>query len=244
MAWPHPFVAGDRLNMLNPDPAKLRYLGIDLHSRTRRRVVVVLTWGALMIGMGVLSYTLDTQPFFRTHPIIGFYLVVLVLGLFTLGSVFRDGGAIKPFQFRVWHIHGPRGGEFVFLRNLDDWARYQHGTRLAELPDEQQHEVLRTYRVGYYVFPADKSKTPERLDEREIAVRNEASTTALKWVTLFCFSLAGAYAVKTIPLRSTDVAMSFLTLGIFAFNGPRSLILWNEPDPRESSDLALVSSAS
>jgi hypothetical protein len=230
--------------MLNPDPAKLRYLGIDLHSRTRRRIVVVLTWLAFVIGMSLLSYTLDTQPFFLTHPIIGFYLVALAVGLFTLASVFRDGGVVKPFHLRVWHIHGMHGDEFVLLRNLDDWARYQHGARLTELPEEQQREVLRTYRVGYYVFPADKSKTPERLDEREVAVRNQASTNALKWVTLFCFSLAGAYATKTIPIRSTDVAMTLLTLGIVAFNGPRSLILWNEPDPRENGDLALVQQVS
>jgi hypothetical protein len=226
--------------MLNPDPAKVRYLGIDLHSRTRRRIVVALTWMVFVIGMGLLSYTLDTKPFFHTHPIIGFYLVALAVGLFILGSVFRDGGVIKSFTLRVWHIHGPRGGQFVLLRSLDDWALYQHGARLADLPEGQQQEVLRTYRVGYYVFPADKSKTPERLDEREIAVRNQASTNALRWVTFLCFYLAGAYAVGTIPLRSTDVAMSFLTLGVCAFNGPRSLILWNEPDPRESGDPMLV----
>jgi hypothetical protein len=230
--------------MLNPDPAKLRYLGIDLHSRTRRRIVVVFTWLAFVIGMSLLSYTLDTQPFFLAHSIIGFYLVAFAVGLFTLASVFRDGGVVKTFHLRVWHIHGMRGGEFVLLRSLDDWARYQHGARLTELPEEQQREVLRTYRVGYYVFPADKSKTPERLDEREIAVRNQASTNALRWVTLFCFSFAGAYATKTIPIRSTDVAMSLLTLGIVAFNGPRSLILWNEPDPRESGDLTLVQQVS
>jgi hypothetical protein len=226
--------------MLNPDPTKLHYFGIDLHSRTRRRMVVVLTWVGFVAGMSLLTYALDTQPFFATHPIIGFYLVVLVLGLFILGSVFRDGGVVKPFKLRVWHIHGRRGGEFVLLRNLDDWARYQHGARLADLPEEQQQEVLRTYRVGCYVFPADKSRTPERLDEREIAVRNQASTSTLSWITLLCFSLAGAYAVKMISLRSTDVAMTFLTLGVIALNGPRSLILWNEPDPRESGDLTLV----
>jgi hypothetical protein len=48
--------------MLNPDPAKLRYLGIDLHSRTRRRMVVVLTWLTFVIGMSV-------RPASNTSPV-------------------------------------------------------------------------------------------------------------------------------------------------------------------------------
>jgi hypothetical protein len=226
--------------MLNANPAKLRYLGIDLHSRARRRVLVVLTWLVFFIGMGLLSYAVDSQPVFRNHPVAAFYLVVLATGLFLLGSVFREGGAVRRFDFPVWHIRGRRGGEFVLLRDLDDWARYKHGAPLAELPQEQQQEVLHTYRVGYYFFPADKSMTPDRLDEREIAVCNQASKNALQWITLFCFTFAGGYAAEKIPLHATDVAMSFLTLGVLAFNGPRSLILWNEPDPRDSGDPGLV----
>ncbi|MGA2250916.1 hypothetical protein [Terracidiphilus sp.] len=226
--------------MLNPDPAKVRYLGIDLHSRTRRRIVVLVTWILFFVGMSVLTFALDTPAFFRSHSAIGLYCALLFANLFTLGSVFREGSVLKRFDLPVWRLRSLGGKQFVLIRDLNGWAKYQYGAPLAELSEEQQHEVLLKYRVGSYLFPADKSKTPERLDEREIVVRDQASRNVLRWITLLCFCLAGSYACKAIPLRPIDVSMTFITLGIAAFIMPKSIILWNEPDPRISGDLQPV----
>jgi hypothetical protein len=224
--------------MLNPDPAKLRYLGIDLRSRTRRRWVVSITWALFFVGMAMLSNWFDSQRYFMSHPLLALGLALGAVILYTLGSVFRDGGALKHFDLPTWRLRGLRG-QFVLLQSLDDWARYKHGARLDELPLEQQEEVLRTYRMGFYFFPADKSMTPERLDEREIAVRNQASMSTLKWLTLFCFSFAATYATSS-GLHRMDVVLGLMTIGVIALNGPKSIILWNEPDPRIGNDLAPV----
>jgi hypothetical protein len=36
--------------MLRSYPERLRFLGIDLHSRTRRRIAVVLTYGSINLS--------------------------------------------------------------------------------------------------------------------------------------------------------------------------------------------------
>lgn len=224
--------------MLNPE--KLRYLGIDLHSRTRRRVLVVATWLAFLVGMEALNVVLSLVPWFGVHPMAALGLGMAAVALFSFGSVFRDGGAVRRFQMPIWCMRGHKGEGFVMLRDLDDWARYKFGAKLADLPEAEQQQVLRTYRVGYYWFPAGRSRTPERLDERELAVRNEASVTTLRWVGLLCFSFAGTFGARMRPIGSGEVGITLLMLGCCAFNGPRSVILWNEPDPRINGDLALV----
>ena len=224
--------------MLNS--VKLRYLGIDLHSRARRRFAVALTWIALFLAMTALSVLFDSEAWFRDHPLVALLVAGLAAYLFSLVSVFRDGGAVRRFEMPVWKVSAGDKSGYVMLGNLDDWARYKYDGALAELPEEEQQQVLRTYKVGYYLFPADRSRAPERLDEREIAVRNQASTNALRWVVFFCFSTAGACASSVQHVGRLDLAMELLTIGLIGLYAPRALILWNEPNPREVEGTAAM----
>jgi hypothetical protein len=115
------------------------------------------------------------------------------------------------------------------------------GDKFDALPDPQQKELLRTYRVGNYFFPAEASKAPGRLDEREEGEKQRASSRTLVWLTGFCFCLSGACAFGNAGMRPVEIAGLFVTLGFIATTGPKASILWNEPDPRIENDLQLVS---
>ena len=224
--------------MLNSDPKKLRFLGIDMQSQTRRRAAVVLTYGLYVIAIGCLaagSKSVDGLQHYRA----GFWLMLLVSSWVMGFSIFREGGVVKRFKLPVWQMRGTRG-EWVLLRDLDDWAKYKHGGTFEELPPAHQQELLRRYKVGNYFFPANRSMTPERLDEREIAEIDRASRRTLVLLCSFCFCLAGAYSAPAIHLHSEDIAATLFLLGTFAMTGPKAGILWSEPDPRASADLQLV----
>jgi len=224
--------------MLSADPKKLRLLGIDMHARGRRRSAVVLTYGVYLIAMGWLVRETRSVPGLREYY--GGYWLMLLASSWVMGfSFLREGGAVKRFKLPVWRVRGEEGG-WVLLRNLDDWAKYNYGDTFDALPEERQQEVLRKYRVGNYFFPASGSRTPDRLDEREVAELDRASKRTLTLLCTFCFSLAGAYAARNAVLRREDVAAVLFTLGTFAMSGPKASILWNEPDPRIGADLKLV----
>jgi hypothetical protein len=224
--------------MLNPDAKKLRYLGIDMHSRTRRRAAVVLTYGIFVIATGCVLAAWKTEAGFQ-HYWAGFCSMLLLSSCVMGASIFREGGIVKRFKLPVWEMRGAEGG-WVMLRDLNDWAKYSHGDMFDALPPAQQEDVLRRYKVGNYYFPAQRSMTPERLDEREIAEMNRASRRTLTLLCTFCFSLAGAYSVPAIHLHNEDIAATFFLLSVFAMTGPKASILWSEPDPRTNADLQLV----
>ena len=96
--------------------------------------------------------------------------------------------------------------------------------------------MLRTYKVGNYLVPAEGSRDPDRLDERERAVRDGAYSRTLELLTLFCFVCAGIYFyVGGKLMQPADVVVTFLMLGTFAATWPKAMILWSEPDPREEA---------
>jgi len=220
--------------------AKLSYLGIDLRSRRRRRIAVVCSWAAFFVGMVALGNFLDNESFSVHHSHIALWATLAYVCLFYYLSVFRDGGVIRPFHFRTLPLAGFKGG-VVVLSSLDEWARYSYGAALADLPEEQQQDVLRKYRVGHYYFPADKSRSPERLDEREIAIRDRASASTLRWVAVFCVCGAGSLTGHNfVHLQPADVITVLFHIVFMVIAGPAAVILWTEPDPRENGELTLV----
>lgn len=224
--------------MLNT--ARLHYLSIDLHSRRRRRMVVVCSWVAFFLGMAAVDTFLDNGSFSAHHPELSLWVAIAYVCLFYYLSVFRDGGAIRPFHFRTLPLAGFKG-RVVVLSSLDDWARHNHGADLADLPEEQQQDVLRRYRVGRYYFPADKSRSPERLDEREMMIRDRASASTLRWVGICCAVSAGSLAGHSFThLEPADVITILVNIAFMAVAGPATVILWTEPDPRDSGELSLV----
>lgn len=224
--------------MLNT--AKLRYLAIDLHSRRRRRIVIVCNWVAFSLGMSALDVCLDNQSFSIRHPVLSLWVTIVYVCLFYYLSVFRDGGAIRPFHFRTLPLAGFKD-RVVVLSSLDDWARYSYGAALADLQEEKQQDVLSRYRVGRYYFPADKSRSPERLDEREMMIRDRASASTLRWVGFCCACWAGTFTGHNFALlEPADLTTSLFSIAFMALAGPATVILWTEPDPRDSGELFLV----
>jgi hypothetical protein len=224
--------------MLNT--ANLRYLGIDLHSRRRRRVVVVCNWIIFFLGMAALDTLLDSRSFSGRHPERSLWVTLAYICLFYFLSVFRDGGAIRPFHFRTLPLAGFKG-RVVVLSSLDDWARHSHGADLADLPEDQQQDVMRRYRVGRYYFPADKSRSPQRLDEREMMIRDRACASTLRWVGTFCAVYAASLTSHNFRhLQPADIATSLFNIAFIAVAGPATVILWTEPDPRDLNELSLV----
>lgn len=224
--------------MLNT--SKLSYLAIDLHSRRRRRIVVVCSWIAFQLGIAALETFLDHESFSVRHPELSWWITIAYICLFYYVSVFRDGGAIRPFHFRTLPLAGYKG-RVVILSCLDEWARYYHGAPLADLAEDQQQDVLSRYRVGRYYRDADKSRSPERLDEREMMVRDRASATTLRWVAIWvgiaAFSLTGHNFAHRQP---ADVITVLFNIVFIAIAGPATVILWTEPDPRATDEPRLV----
>jgi len=224
--------------MLNT--AKLRYLGIDLHSRRRRRIVVVCSWAAFTAGSAALESFLDDRSFSVHHHELSLWAAIAYVCLFYYLSVFRDGGAIRPFHFRTRPLAGLRG-RVVVLNSLDDWARYYYGAALDDLPQEQQQDVLRRYRVGYYYREANKSRSPERLDERETMIRDRASASTLRWVGISCAVGAASLTGHNFAhLQPANIITVLFNIVFMVMAGPATVILWIEPDPHESGDLTLM----
>jgi hypothetical protein len=224
--------------MLNSDLNKLHFLGIDLHSRWRRRLLVALTYSIFLISMAVLVEESKRVPALQSYHS-GFWLMLILATAFQTFGIFREGGPVKRFNEAVRPFPGMKDGA-VILGSLDDRAEYQFGAKFDALPEEQQKELLRTYRVGNYLFPAEPSKAPGRLDEREIAEKQQASSKTLVWLARYSLCLAGIYAFREVGMSSEGLAATFLTLGFLAATGPKANILWNEPDPRIEGDLQLV----
>ncbi len=236
--------------MLNPDPKKLRWLGIDMRSRTRRRCAVVLHVAVGVLGLFTLAAATADEPVLQRYHL-SLYLMLLLTLLCSQG-IFREGGVVKPFQERKEHEKAPwrlrgRPGRFVMLGSLDDRAEYRYGAKFDDLAEAEQQELLMKYRVGNYLFPAEASKAPGMqkappiLDEREQREKERANSITLKVMTGWLFYLAANYGTgHSKAMSGADIASLLLTFGFFATNGPKIYILWNEPSPLSEDDLHLV----
>ncbi len=214
--------------MLNTNAANLRFLGIDMQARWRRRVAVVASYTVFVVAM--LSIQAQTWDAFG-HP----YWVMWVMSfvLVFLG-VFRDGALVKSF-----FVPKQAPAEMLMVGSLDEWARYKYGTAgFEESSAEQQEDLLKRYRVGTYLMPRSESREhrPWLLDEREAGERDRASRRTLVLLGTYMTSMAGIYANHSNGLTKTqDVVALMLQLAVMAMTLPKAIVLWEEPDPREIS---------
>jgi len=214
--------------MLNTNTANLRFLGIDMQARWRRRVAVVASY--IVFGVAMLSIQAQIWDAFG-HP----YWVMWVMSfvLVFLG-VFRDGALVKSF-----FVPKQAPAEMLMVGSLDEWARYRYGTTgFEESSAQQQEDLLKRYRVGTYLMPRSGSREhrPWLPDEREAGERDRASRRTLVLLGTYLTSMAGIYSIHPDRLTKTqDVVALLLQLIVMAITLPKAIVLWEEPDPREES---------
>ncbi len=211
--------------MLRTEEKMSRWLGMDMRARWRRRVAVVVTYLALIAAIAA------SQGDWWGHPLLA--MVVLVL-LVMVSGVFGNFGPVKSFE-----EPGVRVGARVMVNGLDEWARYRFAApSFEEATEEQQAELLRTYRFGSYLLPA---RPYTYLDERETRERDGAVRWAMRWVATFVAVAAGRYAVARHPVSGMDVAADFTMIWVLVVTLPQARVLWTEADPREmNGEMELV----
>ena len=170
---------------------------------------------------------------------LGAPVLMLVIAFVCSLGIFRENGPVKAFNEPIWRLKGVKGGS-VLLRSLDDLAEYRFGGKFDDLPAGQQSDVLGTYRVGNYFYPAASSKAPSRLDERERIEKDRAYSATLVSLTRYLFIVAGVYSVRRSGPSSIEVMALLISLGFIGQNGPKASILWNEPTPFPSGELRVV----
>jgi hypothetical protein len=212
--------------MLATDEKRLRWWGVDMRQRWRRRVAVVVTYFVLFVMIEMAM-----QSPWPEHP----YWTLVSMMVSTMGwvalSVFRKNGVVKSFEDPLG-MRGSMAGT-MFVNGLDEWARYRYGVAsFEEASEAQQAELLKRYRVGTFVVPA-KPKPWTGLDEREIGERNDASRWALERIAIFLASYAVFLGVWSKPIAPLEVAGFLWSFSVLAQTLPQARVLWTEPDPRE-----------
>jgi hypothetical protein len=212
--------------MLATDEKRLRWWGIDMGPRWRRRVAVVATYFVLFVLVAVA-----TDNHWAAHNYLALAAMVLLTVIWQSLSIFRKDGVVKSFEDPPLTKSGIRG--MVFVNGLDEWAQYKFGVASFEDANEQQKaELLRRYRVGTYAFPA-KPKPWTGLDEREVGERDDASRWALRRIAWLLAFYAGTFAVKPKPIAPVAVAGFLWSFFLLAVTLPQARVLWTEPDARE-----------
>ena len=221
--------------MLSEDPKKLRFLGIDLRSRGRRRALVFLTYFLFLFAMA------GVQTFFDYHHVASHWwtlpggfselaAMILLTCAFSVSGIFRENGPVKPFGP---HKLFKRYGDRLILETRDDLARYLYEKPLAELSLEEQAEVKRRWRPGKYLAKDKAFFAPGLPDERELAEAGRASRTALGILCFLLMMSAGTLAGYGVDLHSGAATVECCELALAAVTLPKAIILWSEADPRE-----------
>ncbi len=213
--------------MLATDEKRLRWCGIDMRARWRRRVAVVATYFVLFV---MISAARDNH--WPAHPYWTLMGMAVPTTIWVMASVFRKNGVVKSFEDPL-RMRGSMAGK-VFVNGLDEWAQYRYGVAsFEEASEAQQAELLKRYRVGTFVVPAKpESERWTGLDEREIGKRNDASRWALQRIAGFLAVYAGIMAVEK-PVSPIEVSGILWSFSLVARTLPQARVLWTEPDPRE-----------
>ena len=220
------------------DVPKLHWCGIDMRSRWRRRVAVVMTYAVLVIVVIAIGDHAEHQGWVMAGLAIGIEVLIWL-------SVMRGDGIVKRFEPKPpMRIKGM--GEVVFIEGLDQWAQhfYNAPTFDAATP-AQQNELLSRFKAGRRVFLAKhtESDTPW-LDERELKERDSAERWTARQVMLLLAAYAGVFTSRAIQQRTVhplEVATEFLMFAVTMQTLPRARVLWTEPDPQDvSGELILV----
>ena len=215
--------------MLATTETKLRWWGIDMRPRWRRRVSVVVTY-AVLISLTVLIGGLGEM-----HPLLAIAAVAIATGALRAISVFRNNGLVKSFEETSFN----RIGKYVVVGSLDEWARYRYGVADFEgANNEQQAELLSNYHVGNRLVP---SKTFEdcSLDERERKERDSICRWALNRVA-FCLAISAGVSANWKHIEPIEISVFFLMFCLLSTTLPQARVLWTEPAPHELGDLSLA----
>jgi hypothetical protein len=217
--------------MLSNDPKRFKRLGIDLRPRWLRRLAVVLTY---LVYAGV-SIGLHRREAFPSGEMVAWLAWIWVICF----SIFGLFSPLKSFH----DPSRPAGGRLfagwkntVMLGSLDDWAKYKFGDVFDRVTDEQQQELLQTYRVGNYLMPYKSASgfDPRVPDEREWGERNWAVDRTLRFLTFLLIVEAVETAIyETWKFPAGD---AFRDLAVIAITLPKAIVLWTEADPRESEE--------
>jgi len=226
--------------MLKPEE-HLRWLGIDMRRRWRRRVAVIVNYIAFFAVIAVVY-----GGGIWGHPAITTFVLTSIVCAF---GVFFRAGPVKSFE--VPQPKGNFNSKYVIVNGLDDLARYRYGVANYEAAsEEQQSELLQTYHVGMRIFPRTAALDEQTgldaedwVDEREKKERVVAERWARRWVvTMLAFDI-GYYLVRRTAPESIEVAGDLLVLWILAITLAPARILWTEPDPRDApGEIELVPS--
>jgi hypothetical protein len=210
--------------MLKPEK-NLRWLGLDMRPRWRRRSAVILTYLAFI----TVVVKVEAGGYWG-HPALT--TLVLTLAVFIVG-IFSGFGPVKSFEPPP---NGSYGSKYILVNGLDDLARYRYDVpNYDAASDEQKSDLLQTYHVGMRLYPRKSSLNEQYwLDEREKQERIGAEQWARRWLMTMMAITLGRYLERHTAPQPLEVAGDLLWLLILAQTLPPARILWTEPDPREA----------
>ena len=223
--------------MLKPEK-NLRWLGIDMRPRWRRRAAVLITY------MAVIAVVAEVSDGGWGHPLVS--LTILTLAVQFIG-VFSRFGPVKPFEDATT---GQAQSKYIYFSGLDALARYRYDVANYDAATpEQQSDLLQSYHVGLHGYPRKPSQEgqvglDERywLDEREKHERAAAERWARRWLIIYIAMETGHYLNHHAKPQPLEVAGELLWIGILAMTLPAARILWTEADPRNTpGEIELVS---
>jgi hypothetical protein len=200
---------------------KLRWWGIDMRPRLRRRVAVLGTYCTLGALVGEMPHLARSMPWvtypFRAHLL--YWAAIGFSAMWVYVSIFRPNGVVKSFD---------EATEKPILVGLNFDARNQYGVAsFAEANEEQQESLLRKRRLA-------------KLDERERGERDAAARWAAGWITFLLWYAALQYLGDADLHRTVDrnaVGAVLLGFAVLAMTLPQARVLWTEPDPREMGEM-------
>jgi len=215
--------------MLKPEK-NLRWLGIDMRPRWRRRIAVIVTYIAFGVAVAMV------REGGWGHP----YISMIVLnGAILYFGIFSSRGPVKSFEVPQ---QGTFGSKYVFVNGLDDLARYRYDIASYDAANEEQKsDLLQTYHVGTRLYPR-KSALDEQtglseqqwVDEREKQERVLAERWARQCLLAIMGVTTGRYLWRHTLVPPLDVVADLWTLGILAVTLAQARVLWTEPDPRDA----------
>jgi hypothetical protein len=209
----------------------MKWMGIDLRARWKRRVAVVATSIAYFIFIGWAS-GLKLPYHAAAWMVLAGYLW---LGFFSVLAG-TDWARAK------WISSGD-----VVLNNINDWSLYMFGEDFTSLSEADKNFLLPRYRTGTHYLSARFSRNPAIRgsatafpDEREKREHEKALFRTVRWVSMSAMGFAGMYSVARNPIDGMQIVAS-ITFFVSAMQlGPRAILLWETPDPRGEGELHLV----
>ena len=209
----------------------MKWMGIDLRARWKRRVAVVTTSIAYFVFVGWAS-ELKLPYHAAAWVILAGYLW---LGFFSVLAGI-DWARAK------WISSGD-----VILNSIDDWSLYMFGENFASLSEADKNFLLPRYRTGTHYLSARLSRDPALRDsaagwpdEREKREYEKAMIRTARWLSIFAMCAAGGYSVARNPIDGMEITASIILFVSAMQLGPRAILLWETPDPREDGELYLI----